>query len=1330
MNRFRSKKRHNNSAGSTRRPSLEADIPPLPTLPSKSKTFRRNKKNASAPKHEEPEVDLTAALPPSDDFRTSLLMPNLSARFSMLREQDDPTSKIGKANDDSVLFPKRASRLDLFNRQGLSDIAEVDSIRGSIRPPFAYRTDSYSTDGYGTDNDSTRNGSIMSRAKPGEGNNMFGGRQKIYKIPVDSAGSKRASDGDEHNSTITPRGMGGKALYESDIAMSAFQRLREQEKEKNDREGNDRPSTRSSKEDERSATPPLGHYNRKRETTSSTNSGPSFPRTSTAATSVASQKSVYGAPAVNNNSSSSITSPVPATHVSSSVDRSGPPGSKARRLYGHGLDQHMYEQQSSAMHRLESLHRQRTITPPLPRNLSQSRSATNLQDRYQRGGPLYASSNFRAASPPPNNSTSRMADFDLGFNEENPSPGMEKNDSGYGRSPPLSPLISPSEDQTLISALEPNDLGKATASGAFNKPKKQYNEQQYLQRQMQLQQGRQTPPPMRPFSPSAASIDEQVTGRTRNGSLASTRSASGSLRRPHEPPEPPNHEYPLNTVPEAQSPKKRKSSEMFRDEANISFLNGFSGSDVGSQSEHETDQDSPITGTQYQSLSTALTKPPNIQRSPAIDHAIRLQPERLPTTVSEETVTDNLSQRTVTQSYKSSLSKAKPGHLDADSPTLGPTNGLSGLVRTHLRNESDQSSIYPEQSPGLLAKFSSENYKGHQRSSSQPHTFFNQDAMSDDEQDSQSYQPPKADDPVEMPPPLAIAARSLLEQATALKQQQQQESFKVKQLLGNDKAQRILGHEAPRSSHSQESANVPSWQDQLRAHHARGGSTETEKEREAFATELAERRRMVQDNLKTFVETESRSASPGPGARNRDDNPAKAVNPFGMLRSKNSRGSLVGKNEQPSKAMKMLGISPGSNVNNTSQHPLETSFPEESEHRSRYMNEGQRAQMPARRQPKPPSQRSSPPLNKSRTKRSSSETSDRYADDHMSRQRETNPRPSADNVPKMINPPSSFASGPSMHVDETPPGVTMQQAPSERSQSAAPGRNRSNSRNNASGYFENRAVAASSAINPGSASQRMSPVTPAYSTHSAPAARETPSSSSNFASPVMITSPQSSHSYNRRPTYRKGSVNKHDISEPHFLSCTSSVNTVDLPPGASLSNGMDPPPPVPPLNPRRKRTQTLLQALGRLEKAEYTPPVPTLENPYEERSTFSADEGDSKPKPLRRHKLRKSSSEGGNLNAKARQQAMMGPNPAMPQVPPNVSVAPSPSGRQFPHESPAASSPISQYGHDGQFGYGGSATTSPIVRQYPGFPGVPGPAMHNQLSSGPQGDVPASAVMF
>jgi hypothetical protein len=62
---------------------------------------KKTKKGKKVQQEEvKPDFDLGSALPKADDFRTSLIMPGLSTRFSMLREQDDPSSKIGKASDD------------------------------------------------------------------------------------------------------------------------------------------------------------------------------------------------------------------------------------------------------------------------------------------------------------------------------------------------------------------------------------------------------------------------------------------------------------------------------------------------------------------------------------------------------------------------------------------------------------------------------------------------------------------------------------------------------------------------------------------------------------------------------------------------------------------------------------------------------------------------------------------------------------------------------------------------------------------------------------------------------------------------------------------------------------------------------------------------------------------------------------------------------------------------------------------------------------------------------------------------------------------------------
>lgn len=1294
MNRFRSKKK-SYDGGEKQGPSNDSNVPPLPSLQSKS--FKRNKKAPLETK--QPEVNIATALPSSDDFRTSLLMPNLSARFSMLREQDDPTSKIGKANDDSVLFPKRASRLNLFSRNELTDIAEVASIRSSTRPPFSSsRGESYASfDGYGTDE-----GSVMGRSRPGEGNTLFGGRQKIYKIHVGGLGSSKNLSSNEEGGTIPSKGMGGRALYGDDVASSAFQRLREQEKQ-HDREIDfDSPSARSSKEHERPTSPSLVSYNQNRETSSSTTSIPTQSRSSTAATSVASQRSMNGTYGNATGSPHPMPNPVQPKSNIPSVDRQP---TKSRRLYGQGLDQHIHEQQSSAMHRLESIQRQRTMGgQSLPRNLSKSRSANNLQERYQHSGPLYTSNGFRSASPPGSGSPSRLAEFDLGLNER-PSVTLSQTDSGYGRSPPLSPPMSPVPDPTLVAALEPNDVGKATASGAFNKPSMQYDDHQYLQRQLQLQKGRETPPLSRSFSPPALSIDEKTVGRTRDNSLASIQSRPRFAKPSYEHQ---SSEHNLNILPET-----RDQSDQGEDPSNMeeSFLVGRSPSDLSSRPESVSDQGIYTSynpnPSKYQDSSNVPFENPNLERHSNQDHPTHHDRSQTYLASPPERISpDNVSERTITHAVETDPTSSKLNHPDLDSPTLGPNtelNGLNGLVKTHLRNDSGQSSIYPEQSPGLLSKFPIEPQHvgyplGNEAEIRQSETFFRKSTWDDEARDDGQYKNVGlgiVEHGQTMPPPLSYRARQFLDQSTAPLDHQPP---KAKQILGDDKAQRILGREAPRASH--ESSNAPSWQEQLKTHHARGGSTETEKERQSFANELAERRRMVQDNLKSFVENESRSPSPMPGSRTHENSPSKPGTPFGILKSKGSRGSLAKKPENASKtkAMKMLGITTMPNDNSPSgpdsfrvgdaeQSAYDVSYDKRTPILPRATPQDSRlfpnqAQAPRnfepihnRSQEYLPSRRSPPSSKSSREDRSNSDLSERRSDSRNGRSLEVDNQgdrvnghhPDAPQFRKYSNSPRP--------TPELLDNMKTHQAAAERSQSAISDRFRSNSHTNAPEYFEHRGYLP---IQTNSPQLNGSTGTP-YSSRSVPSPSEPSSNLPITVTPVMMAPPHMPAPSPRFVSHRKRSINKHDISDPMFIFSTSSVGTVDLPPGASLSNGMEtlhpgPPPPVPPLNPRRKRTQTLLQALGKSEKTENSGPLPSpiRHHQYEERSTFSADEGE--PMTKSRARLCKTSSEGGNLNAKARQQAMMARSPAVPNFPQNMSMASSPAMSNFPQVYPHPSS--------------------------------------------------------
>ncbi|KAK8096564.1 hypothetical protein PG999_012508 [Apiospora kogelbergensis] len=567
MNRFRTKKKAKEEAA--------AAAVPRPSQDSESSGFRF-RKGKKAPEEPKLEIDISSALPPSDDFRTSLLMTGLSARFSMLREQDDPSTKIGKALDDSVLFPKRQSRMQDFGPAGalsalggLSDIAEVESIRA----PFA-RNDSYASD-----NDSTH-GSVMTRAKPTEGNNLFGGRQKIYKIPAGGGG------------------ISGRALYDDDVALSAFQKWKRDEQIRKSLEGHsdngDEGSRRPSLEEPypRSESPFSTSYNRKRETNSTTSSIPSMARNSTAATSITSQQPT---PSVKDWQGGST-----ATTSASSTPALERSFTRNRRLYETGLNNDLQEQQSSALSRMDTFSRQRNLGARTP-DLAQ-------------------------ASPSP--TTTGFSD--PAIHEPNTSGSDSR--GNFGGVPPLSPPISETEE---ISALPigPNDRGKATALGVFQKPSQPYDESRFAQRQLQLQQGRDTP-----------------TQRVRTESNASHGSAASTPQQ-HEL----RTELPLRKISVAEEPR----SPTFFDDSEAS----------------------PIRGPEV-----------HIERSADVVHPA-LRQGALPTPLSLSGRSDG--EPSPSMDIPSSLSPQSQ-LAPADSPTLGPgaIAGLSGMVRQHLRSDSGASSIY------------------------------------------------------------------------------------------------------------------------------------------------------------------------------------------------------------------------------------------------------------------------------------------------------------------------------------------------------------------------------------------------------------------------------------------------------------------------------------------------------------------------------------------------------------------------------------------------------------------------------------------------------------
>ncbi|KAI1373111.1 hypothetical protein F4677DRAFT_430282 [Hypoxylon crocopeplum] len=775
MNRFRTKRKVKDEI-SAPRPSQDSES---------SMAFRPFRKGKKTQEPEKVELDLSSALPSTDEFRTSLLMTGLSARFSMLREQDDPNTKIGKASDDSVLFPKRQSRLDYGGFRGLGDIAEVESIRAAA--PFA-RKNSYNSD----DADSMTASSIMGRSKPIEGNNLFGGRQKIYKIPVGANSSKTLGGG-----------MGGRALYDDDVALSAFQKWRQAERERkssdDERDDGEKRSWVDLEADVlRADSPILSNYNQKRETSSTTFSIPSLARNSTAATSVASSQR---AP--------SLKDWQPSTSSTPTLERSV---TRTRRLYESGLNNDLHEQQSSALSRIDTLSRQRTFgtrTPDLVQN-SPSPTTIGFTERFGGERKILAKSsapNLRSMSPPTTASSAGTPDLGVRV------PSITEMRSNYGGAPPLSPPISESEENSIL-PIHPSDRGKATALGVFQKPLQPYDESRYAQRQLQRQQGRETP--------TQKSRDEQNTS-----SMTDRSSSSSSV---------------LRNGLDSKGDAAPTVTESPRYEHSTSFL-----ADPNDSDSSPAVSPKPIISPQV------LLRRPSDREHPAFrDSAI-------PTPLSVASRLDG--EPSPIAENPASLSPNPKGISPTDSPTLGPTTGagLSGMVRQHLRGDSNASSIYGALPPtsGLESRFP-----------------LDPDATQAFHDLGASTNPWNFPD------------------------------------TGRDWTLDLDVNE-PMPDAQSRSSNVLDPEDFRGI--GLGTESNNQDDRDEFASQLADGARRIRERLTTYVESDSRSASPhrlGESMDSRDLPPPPRQNGLGLLRPKSSRGSLAdrGRDVSQSKAMKMLGI--------------------------------------------------------------------------------------------------------------------------------------------------------------------------------------------------------------------------------------------------------------------------------------------------------------------------------------------------------------------------------------------------------------------------------------
>ncbi|KAF2857569.1 hypothetical protein K470DRAFT_260690 [Piedraia hortae CBS 480.64] len=787
--------------------------PTTPAPPPKKSAARRWKKTKKTPEAAAAEpVNIAAILPSSDDFRTSLLLPNLSARFSMLRQQDDPNSILGKANDDSVLPTSSAPHL--------GHISEVSSLTSSPRPPFADSDPFAIESGYGSDGDVASHTSVMSRPRPGEANVMFGGRQKVYRIPTSGSSSSTGK---------------GKAMYEADVHLSAFQRHRKEQQQQQQQQ-QQRDQQRDQQEqrehvqqvpvedlgfdfglDDAGTTSDSYSFEQKAPTVSSPSK--SDARLSTAATSITSQS----------------VAPSPQQVSTPSFGVSGPKRSdtKTRRLYEQSLNQDLQEHQAQALTRLNSIARS---SPP---NFVSSPSESVLQSS------LLA----------PSATTSPERDGDV--------------------------FSAP-----LHHALEPGDRGKATAMGAFKKPARQFDENQYLERQAQIRRTH-SKSALRPESPRSMSCSINPAERDQ--------SAEGNVQRP---------------VPKrADSLQRKKAPSTW----------AYQKYNAGRQRQLQTPLENAPEAIEEDATSDAEPQSASTFEPP--NEEARFQNCPLPP-LPEDPVGVAKGFPEGPQPVVSEEEPPKPPAVD--SPTLGPTLGsttaapLRGLIH-HLRQQSAASSIWPGDDDSVAGS----RPRSH-LSLAPTHPW---DAVTGRNPSIESL---PVTDPWEAPLPVASVVDqpsvsrppsasffSSVHPVNRPSAEQMRPSTSRKQSTSLETPISQSGDSFGRSSVSRPNSgpwaaegvevtmpNHPS--DDGHNLHARDLSTATQLEREAFANELAARRAAIQENIKSIVE--SRGASPVPSTSG-------ARKALGILKSKSSRESLDVRRDPSSKTTRKLGF--GSNASST-----------------------------------------------------------------------------------------------------------------------------------------------------------------------------------------------------------------------------------------------------------------------------------------------------------------------------------------------------------------------------------------------------------------------------
>lgn len=1159
-------------------------------------TLKSKKNKKHAPQEEKPSVDLAQALPSDDDFRTSLIMPKLSARFSMLREQDDPATKVGKASDDSVIHPKRGSRMDALGLAStqLADIAEVDSVCG--RSSYA-RAHPDSTSNFGTEDDRFQPGSsVIDRPRPYEGNNLFGGRQKVFKIPAKQLGP---------NGETGRSGMSGRAFYEGDLPLSAFQRIRLDEK-KEAREARAKDAPESAREDTTAPEPEeaASSASANRTTYSSMASGPSNSGISTTATSVDGNESQH------NSSDGQASGSMPRS--TSSL--------KSRRLYNQGLAQSAQDQQSSTLQRLESLSRQRAGIPEthtLDRSLS--RSSPSLRDRLH----TLATSESANASQPSSPSLSATSNNAHSREDDPKEMQSQSATSSLGGTSPLGPPVpddeKSNENTALVTALNPEDRGKATAMGLFNKPQTAFDEFQFMHRQIKLRQSTQ-PPSSKRNSPGGLSAQSQ-SGRPRRSSVTSSRSGAASAASHRSETQHTTHQPASNT--EKAAPQAEQGTSFFGNSSDSESRNDDAEDQRSAKVNSTASQDSQGMRPGYQSGSS--TKSP----APPRDSQDRLPEVRFSELADLKPIAEDERPQGSDPSSEAPLAD-KP-----DSPTLGPVGpNLSGLVNSHLRQDSDvlppsdANFAFPEPRDleGLKNSPPQEN--------SMPHKPMNQSTENLDSRQSGTH-----DSSTTAPPPRRRPTIPNIQ--TNPQKVRKQSSTHIRQEKENQSALQspVDFQDAPE--------NPPVEDKLVDFRHRRAGSTETQRERMEFAHELAERRRKVEEKLKSISETESRSGSPVPGSRSSSEHHVRPGNAFSILKNKPGFMSPSSPGRQQVRNLRALGLGSenastptlnsdqlwkfeedgmpygiGKHSNSSTPHlPARSRAPTTFSHGSQE-EQYDRSQSLDRVM--------SPSLSyRAEQERSFSEASGRFkSHSRYQNMEDLQPLEEVGYDNDWAN--SDYQEQRSLHsmVSSARPSGELHNQEQMR-EFYAP-RSRSGSRpTTMSSQFERPSYPTRLCNSPvADFSPRPSPI-PSYCANTTPPLHDLPLDPHSRA--------QSSHSNssadnpNQRTGLTKRAVSKMQISEPTFVHTTSSVPVVGLPPGTKLNSAQ--PPPVPPMNPRRRRQTTAQNFFGNFKKDKHDTRHTVFNTDYIEDQSIFSDDDDKKSRM--KHKVRKIPSEGGHLNQRA-----------------------------------------------------------------------------------------------